>query len=175
MRLVATILLSLEITFESLIRFVDSSLRWRHNGCDNVSNHQPHDCLLNRLFRRRSKKTSTLRVTGLCVWNSPATGEFPAQMASNTENVSICWRHHVKSMTFFERPLYAIGNNIIIIAQCYTSPFYAVFCNEICLMKTRKFYKPTQVWSWDTGTTFAKPFYSACHESSAELLHLTAT
>ena len=31
-----------------------------------VSNHQPHDCLLNRLFRRKSKKTSKLRVTGLC-------------------------------------------------------------------------------------------------------------
>ena len=42
------------------------ALRWRHNGCDSVSNHQPHDCLLNRLFRRRSKKTSRLRVTGLC-------------------------------------------------------------------------------------------------------------
>ena len=27
-----------------------------HNGRDSVSNHQPHDCLLNRLFRRRSKK-----------------------------------------------------------------------------------------------------------------------
>ena len=34
------------------------TLRWRHNGRDNVSNHQPHDCLLNRLFRHRSKKTS---------------------------------------------------------------------------------------------------------------------
>ena len=33
--------------------------------------HQPHDCLLNRLFRRRSNKTSKLRVTGLCA------GEFP--------------------------------------------------------------------------------------------------
>ena len=71
------------------------SLRWRHNGRDIVSNHQPHDCLLNRLFRRRSKKTSTLRVTGLCVGNSPGTGEFPAQMASNAEYVSIWWRHHV--------------------------------------------------------------------------------
>ena len=30
------------------------TLRWRHNGRDSVSNHQPHDCLLNRLFRRRS-------------------------------------------------------------------------------------------------------------------------
>ena len=54
-----------------------------------------HDCFLNRLFRRRSKKTSKLRVTGLCAENSPGTGEFPAQMASNAGNVSIWWRHHV--------------------------------------------------------------------------------
>ena len=47
-----------------------------------------------RLFRRRSKKTSKLRVTGLCVGNSTGTGEFPAQMASNAEKVSIWWRHH---------------------------------------------------------------------------------
>ena len=67
-----------------------SSLRWRHNERDSVSNHQPNDCLLNRLFRRRSKKTSKLRVTGLCLGNSPGTG----QMASNAENVSIWWRHH---------------------------------------------------------------------------------
>ena len=71
-------------------------MRWRQNGRDSVSNHQPYDCLLNRLFRRRSKKTSKLRVTGLCAGNSPVTGEFPAQMASNAENVSIWWRHHAK-------------------------------------------------------------------------------
>ena len=70
-------------------------LQWRHNECDGVSNHQPHDCLLNRLFRRRSKKTSKLRVTGLGEGNSPVTGEFPAQRVSNAENVSIWWRHHV--------------------------------------------------------------------------------
>ena len=66
------------------------ALRWRHNGCDSISNHQPHDCLLNRLFRRRSMKTSKLRVTDLCA----GAGEFPAQMASNAENVSIWWHHH---------------------------------------------------------------------------------
>ena len=71
-----------------------SALRWRHNELDGVSDHQPHDCLLNRLFGRRSKKTSKLRVTGLCVGNLPGTGEFPAKMASNAENVSIWWRHH---------------------------------------------------------------------------------
>ena len=68
-------------------------LQWRHNGRDCVSNHQPHDCLLNRLIRRRSKKTSKLRVTVLCAGNSLGTGEFPAQMGSNAENVSIWWRH----------------------------------------------------------------------------------
>ena len=70
------------------------TLHWRHNEHDGVSNHQPHDCLLNRLFGRRSKKISKLRVTGLCAGNSPGTDEFPAQMASNAENVSIWWRHH---------------------------------------------------------------------------------
>ena len=69
-------------------------LQWRHNGYDSVSNHQPHDCFLNRLFGRRSKKTSKLRVTGLCAGISPGTGEFPKEMASNAENVSIWWRHH---------------------------------------------------------------------------------
>ena len=71
------------------------SLRWHHNGRDSVSNDQPHDCFLNRLFRHRSKKTSKLRVTGLCVGNSPEADEFPTQVASNAENVSIWWRHHV--------------------------------------------------------------------------------
>ena len=52
------------------------------------------DCLLNRLFRRISKKISKLRVTGLCEGNSPMTSEFPAQRASITETVFIWWRHH---------------------------------------------------------------------------------
>ena len=69
-------------------------LLWRHNGLDGVSNHHPHHCLLSRLFGRRSKKTSKLCVSGLCAGNSPGTGEFPVQMASNAENVSIWWRHH---------------------------------------------------------------------------------
>ena len=78
---------------------IPSPLRYRHNGCDGVSNHQPHDCLLNRSFRRRSKKTPKLRVTGLCEGNSPVTGEFPSQRASNAENASIWWRHHALTVT----------------------------------------------------------------------------
>ena len=76
------------------------ALQWRHKRRDSVSNHQPHDCFLKRLFRRRSKKTSKLRVTGPCEVNSPETGEFPAQRASNAENVSIWWRHHGLFVTY---------------------------------------------------------------------------
>ena len=52
-------------------------LHWRHNDHGGVLNHQPHDCLLNRLFRRRWKKTSKLRVTGLCAGNSPGLVKSP--------------------------------------------------------------------------------------------------
>ena len=45
------------------------TLRWRHNELNGVSDHQPHDCLLNQ-FGRWSKKTSKLCVTGLCAGNS---------------------------------------------------------------------------------------------------------
>ena len=44
-------------------------------------------------------KTSKFCVTGLCEGNSPVTGEFPAQRASNAESVSIWWRHHDISLT----------------------------------------------------------------------------
>ena len=77
------------------------SLQWHHNGCDDVSNHQPHDCLLNCLFRCIWKKTSKLRITGLCAGNSPVTGKFPAQMASNAENFSIWWRHYIFHWSFY--------------------------------------------------------------------------
>ena len=71
-----------------------TSLHWRYNERDDISNDQPHDSLLNILFRCRSRKTSKIRVAGLCAGNSPVTGEFPTQRASNTENVSIWWCHH---------------------------------------------------------------------------------
>ena len=56
-----------------------------------------------------SKKTSKLRVTGLCVGNSPMTGEFPAQMASNASNVSIWWRHHYVDLITYPRLDIAVG------------------------------------------------------------------
>ena len=78
------------------VKFHLLSLHWRHSRRNGVSNHQPRNCLPNCVFRRRSKKTSKLRVTGLCAGDSPGTGEFPAQMTNYAENVSIWWRHHAK-------------------------------------------------------------------------------
>ena len=72
------------------------ALLWRYNEREDVPNHLRLNCLLNRSFRRRSKKTSKLRVTGLCEGNLSGTSEFPAQRASNADNVSIWWRHHVR-------------------------------------------------------------------------------
>ena len=63
----------------------------------------------NRLFRRRPKKTSKLCVTGLCAGNSPVTGEFPAQMASNAENVPIWWRHHARRNCYNEEAYICCG------------------------------------------------------------------
>ena len=56
----------------------------RHNKRDGVSNHQPHDCLLNPLFRRRFKKTSKLRISGLCQGNSQVTGDRVSEWVSLT-------------------------------------------------------------------------------------------
>ena len=97
----------------------DHALQWRHNGRNSVSNHQLHDCLLNGLFRRRSKKTSKLRVTGLCAGNSPGTGEFPAQMASTTENVSIWWRHHGRRNERTRHSAFHLRTNISCPTWCH--------------------------------------------------------
>ena len=68
----------------------DDSFQWHHNERGDVSNRRRLGCLLNRVFRRRSKKTSKLRVNSLCV-----TGVFPWIKATNEEKVLIWWRHHV--------------------------------------------------------------------------------
>ena len=41
--------------------------------------------------QRKHQSSASLAI---CAGNSPGTGEFPAQRASNAENVSIWWRHH---------------------------------------------------------------------------------
>ena len=56
-----------------------------------------------------------------CVWNSPVIGEFPAQMVSNAENVSIWWRHHYifhASGINFTKSLQAHMSNLVNIILC---------------------------------------------------------
>ena len=67
------------------VAIISLPLQWRHNGLDDVSNYQPHHCLLSRLFGRRSKKTSKLRVTGLCAGNSPGTVNSPHKWPATRE------------------------------------------------------------------------------------------
>ena len=111
------------------------ALQWRHNGRDSVSNHQPHYGLLNLLFRRRSKKTSKLRVTGLCAGNSPETGEFPTQMASNAGSVSIWWGHHEIRGRRCVKNTYCSAPVCELIFECEGEPSHPVeLGSRICVL-----------------------------------------
>ena len=67
--------------------------------------------------RRRSKKTSKLRVSSICAGNSSGTSEFSAQRASNAENVSIWRRHHVVQLMM---GWYQLGSRNASQAACHT-------------------------------------------------------
>ena len=128
---------SLHLLCAQWCKALGSTLQWRHNGHDGVSIHQPHHCLLNRLFRPISKKTLKVRVTGLCVGNSPRTGEFPAQMTSNAENVSIWWHHHD-----FAKNSWAHKQNFIKYIET-SNPIRSQFCtchNNSTVLASRKLW-----------------------------------
>ena len=77
---------------DEIVLLTGLALQCRHNEHDSVSNHRRLDCLFNRLFRRRSKKTAKLCVTGVCEGNLPVS----AQVDSDSElfpfdNVITAW------------------------------------------------------------------------------------
>ena len=74
-------------TFDLLSRGGQMALQWRRNEHEGVSNHQSRDCLLDRLLNAQIKEN----IKGPRHW--PLCGEFPAKRASNTEKLSILWRH----------------------------------------------------------------------------------
>ena len=103
-------------------RYLGFTLHWRHNDYDGVSNHQPRGCLLKRLFRRRSKKTSKLRVTGLCVGNSPGPVNSPHKgpvarkmlpfddvIMSNSHQAH--FKQHRNSLQWRHNELYGVSNH----------------------------------------------------------------
>ena len=137
--------------FHRAFRCSSPSLQWHHNECEGVSNHRHLDCLLNRLFRRRSKKTSKIRDTGLCEGNSPVTGEFPLQRASNAEDVSIWWRHHDYALVGSPPSL---GYHIIYQCHphtgqyCISIPSQKCIGNHIDKAVTRAFWRSIFHPSW---------------------------
>ena len=123
------------------------TLLWHHNEHRGISNHQPYDCLLNRLFRHRSKKTSKLCVTGLCEGNSLVTSEFPAQRASNAENYSIWWCHHDKSLKY-NCPYLSCWQ---MPSSPPWSPYYMKShdAHILCVSITFMSLHPYSLWCWD--------------------------
>ena len=71
---------------------------------------------------RRLKKTWKHRVTGLCVGNSPVTGEFLAQMAGNAENVSIWRRHHLITDILSASPASSSGLGPLLLTRINFNP-----------------------------------------------------
>ena len=70
------------------------ALLWRHNGRDGVSNHQTHDCLLNRWFR------SLAFVLGIHRWpaNSPHKGPVTQKMFPFDDVIIYSWCGNVRGM-----------------------------------------------------------------------------
>ena len=99
-------------------------LQWRHNGRDSVSNHQPHACLLNRLFRRRSKKTSKLRVTGLLrgkcfhLMTSSCTTWSHSRSCANIDGLMEDWSNSIANalellQSYTKPSIYALKSTIL--------------------------------------------------------------
>ena len=82
---------------------INVTLQWRYKKHDGVSNNKPHDCLPNRSFRYSWKEISKLRGTDLCEGNSPVTGEYPAQRASDAQTASLLCTHHFMADHFLDK------------------------------------------------------------------------
>ena len=98
--------------------FTSMPQQWRHNGRDGVSNHQPHhfyatiySCADQGKYR---SSAPVAFVRGI------HRDEFPAQMTSNAENVSIWWRHHAYKNTVCEITRGWLVNRPLMDSQRYT-------------------------------------------------------
>ena len=94
---------------------------------DGVSNYQPHDCLLNRLFRHKSKKTSKLRVTDLCDGNSPETGGSPHKWPGT-------WKMFPFNDVIMETNILSFIDNEM--SFCHFDEIKVTGCTEIVILTT---------------------------------------
>ena len=112
-----------------------------HNERDGASNRQGLDCLFNHLFRGRSKKTSKLRVTGLCE-GKPTTGKFPAQRESNMGKF-----FHLMTSSWYRGIIYAksfifhdscAGMLKFFFLSCNIYIIYAKYTEQHCVYEIQK-------------------------------------
>ena len=133
-----------------------SALQWRHKKCDGISNHQRYDCLLSRLYKRRSKKTSKLRVTGLCEGNSPVTGEFPHKVPVTRKMfpfddvimrilLPVIWSDHQLAGTSDNSQMYRAFASSVIKRQS----FYSTLLNHA--ISARRSHRDTNIYECHYG------------------------
>ena len=72
-------------------------------------------------------------VTGLCAGNSPVTGEFPAQRASDAENVFIWWRHNDMAIFRCQCSNPCMYPNVKVQKRMNKANAYVVLGNIYCL------------------------------------------
>ena len=93
--------------------------------------------------QRKHQSSASLAI---CAGNSPGTGEFPAQMASYAENVSIWWRHHVEFQT--------IPNMQFIVSICKVMAWHQKGDMPLLELMVSRFYE--SIWRhWATVTTLS--------------------
>ena len=148
------------------------ALHWRHNDHGGVSNHQPRGCLTQSFIQTQMKENiKAPRHWPLC-GEFTGTGEFPAQRASNAENVSIWWRHHESTL-----PLQAIVTQaaevwtLEWILSCYAAAQIAYLqghISDVDAMHYEEIWKRKSPWSafmsmeYDSKNTwFEKNYFRA--------------
>ena len=115
------------------------------------------------------RKHQSSALLALCAGNSPVTGEFPTQGASNAENVSIWWRHHVilaqSGLTFTNAKdtmlLCQVRRQAAVIAE---QDAWLAFCARIAIIKLAKFgYKSLGVFKMKRNMSEIKVGLLFCH------------
>ena len=117
--------------------------------------------IVNRLFWRRSKKTSKLRVTALCAGNSSVNGEFPAQRASNAANISIWWRDHIdmfSSSFLWYRRFMHFDQEMSFTVTDEVLGHHEVLVRSSCHVKSVKAIRLTAFWNCSQNQTYEKCF-----------------
>ena len=101
-----------------------------------------------------------LCVTGLCEGNSPVTGEFPSQRASNAENASFWWSHH--GTACYHRHWYNFS-------QCNT---YCVYKTVITLVKHGSDCTPFPMQCGSCGHFSQKRSWNTPYSSSVRVRYV---